>query len=52
MVGEVYVAVTVVLALIVTLHAEVCAVVHPDHEVKVCDPEVAGAVIVTVVPAL
>jgi len=52
MVGEVKAAVTVVLAFIVTLQVTVVADVHPDQEVKLWDPAVAGAEIVTAAPAL
>jgi hypothetical protein len=51
-VGEVKAAVTVMLAFIVTLQVTVVADVHPDQEVKVWDPAVAGAEIVTAAPAL
>jgi hypothetical protein len=43
-------AVTVVLALIVTVQVSPLVLVHPVHEVKASPPEVAGAVSVTVVP--
>ena len=45
-------AVTVVLALSVTLHVAVVVEVHPDQEEKVLEPAVAGAVSVTAAPAL
>ena len=50
--GEAKVAVTVVLALIVTWQTAVAAVVHPAHEEKVLLPAFAGAVTVTTVPEL
>jgi hypothetical protein len=50
--GEVYLAVTVVLALIDTVQVTVVEEAHPLHEAKVLLPEVAGAVSVTDVPAL
>jgi len=51
-VGPVYVAVTAVLAFIVTLQVTVVAEVQPDHETKVWTPDVARAVNVTDAPAL
>jgi hypothetical protein len=50
--GELYVAETVVLAFIVTVHVTVVEVVHPLHEEKVLVPEVVGAVNVTDAPEL
>jgi hypothetical protein len=50
--GAAKVAVTMAFALIVTLQVSVDAVVHPDQEVNVSLPEVAGAVTVTAVPEL
>jgi hypothetical protein len=50
--GELYLAVTVVLALIATVQVTVVVVAHPVHEAKVLLPEVAGAVSVTDVPEL
>jgi len=50
--GDVYAAVTVVLAFIVTLQVTVVAELHPVHEVKAWEPAVAGAVIVTDAPEL
>jgi hypothetical protein len=47
-----YVAVTVVLALSVTLQVTVLVVVQPVHATNVLPPEVVGAVKVTDVPAL
>lgn len=44
-------AVTVVLAFIVTLQVTVLAVVHPVHETKLSPLAVAGAVRVIAVPA-
>jgi len=52
MVGEVKAAVTVVLAFIVTLQVTVVADVHPDHELKLLFPAVAGAPKTIVVPEL
>jgi len=45
-------AVTVALAFIVTVQVVVLEVAHPVHEEKLLLPAVAGAVSVTVVPAL
>jgi hypothetical protein len=50
--GAAYVAVTVVLALTVTLQVVVLVVVQPDHEEKLLPPAVAGAVNTTAVPEL
>jgi hypothetical protein len=45
-------AVTVLLALIVTLQVTVVVVVQPVHEEKVLLPDIAGAVSMIEVPAL
>jgi hypothetical protein len=50
--GVAKVAVMVVLAFNVILHASVAAEVHPAQEPKVLLPAVVGAVTVTAVPAL
>ena len=50
--GGAYVAVTVVLAVMVTLQVTVLAVVQPDHEAKLLPPAVAGAVKTTAAPEL